>query len=74
MHLPFAEAEFLGLFTQFNRAFWPVLLVLWLASAAAAVSLARGRASARAIFLLLAAHWLWAGLAFHAWYFTRINP
>jgi len=74
MHLPFTEAEFLGLFTRFNLALWPVLLVLWIASAAAAVSLLRGRASTRAMLLLLAAHWLWSGLAFHAWFFSRINP
>ena len=24
--------------------------------------------------LLLAGHWLWAGLVYHAWFFTAINP
>ena len=74
MHLPFTEVEVLNLFARFNVAFWPVLLALWLASAAAAVSLASGRATARPVLILLAVHWLWSGLAFHAWFFTRINP
>jgi hypothetical protein len=74
MHLPFTQVEFLNLFARFNVTFWPVLVILWVASAAAAVSLARGRASGRAVVLLLAVHWLWSGLAFHAWFFTRINP
>ena len=74
MHLPFTEVEFLDLFAQFNAASWPVLLILWVASATAAVSLALGRASARAMLLLLAVHWLWSGVAFHALFFTSINP
>jgi len=74
MRLPFTEVEFLDLFARFNVTLWPVLLVLWVASAVAAVSLARGRATARPVLLLLAIHWLWSGVAFHAWFFTRINP
>ena len=74
MRLPFTEVEFLNLFARFNAAFWPVVLILWIASAVAAVFLARGRATARPMLLLLAVHWLWSGLAFHAWFFTRINP
>src|SRR3954471_23705158 len=74
MPLPFTEAAFMDLFAEFNAAVWPMLLALWIASAAAAVSLARGRASAGPLMVLLAVHWLWSGLAFHAWYFGRINP
>jgi hypothetical protein len=74
MHLPFTESEFLFLFAQFNRMFWPVELLMWALTAAAAVWMARSARRGQFVLLLLAAHWLWNGLAFHAVMFTQINP
>jgi hypothetical protein len=74
MRLPFTEPEFLDLFAQFNRMFWPVAVLLWGLTAAAAAFIASGARRDRFVLLLLAAHWLWSGIAFHAVLFTRINP
>jgi hypothetical protein len=74
MRLPFDTAAFLGTFAAFNRATWPVLLALWIASAAAAWWLAAGRARGPWLAALLGVHWLWSGIAYHLWAFTRINP
>ncbi len=74
MSLPFTRVDFLHVFGAFNRTTWPVLLLLWLASAACLVALGRGTAPARRVSALLALHWFWSGLAYHAWFFARINP
>ncbi len=74
MTLPFTRLAFLHLFGAFNHTTWPVLLLLWLASLVCVVALVRGTASSRRVSALLAVHWLWSGLAYHAWFFTRINP
>lgn len=74
MRLPFSEDDFLALFASFNLAFWPLLALLWLASALVAIRLARGRATGREVAGLLALHWGWSGLAYHLLFFTRINP
>jgi hypothetical protein len=75
MQLPFSEAQFLDVFGTYNSSFWPVVVVLWLASAALVVGwVARVGAVDRWIVALLAIHWLWAGLAYHVLCFTAINP
>jgi hypothetical protein len=73
--LPFSVVQFLSVFAEYNQSFWPVALVLWVASAAllVAVWLQPARWN-RALSLLLAAQWLWSGVAYHALLFTRINP
>lgn len=74
MRLPFSEGDFLALFASFNLTLWPVLALLWLASALVAIRLARGRATGREVAGLLALHWGWSGLAYHLLFFSRINP
>jgi hypothetical protein len=75
MQLPFSEAEFLEVFGHYNRALWPGALVLWLASAAAAVDwLGARRLSDRWLAGFLALHWAWVGVFYHGVYFSRINP
>jgi hypothetical protein len=75
MHLPFTEEQFLDLFAAYNAAVWPALAALWLASAVVCVlMLAARRPPDRVISALLAAHWFWSGLAYHAAFFARINP
>lgn len=75
MTLPFSHDAFLALFAAFNAAWWPVILVLWLATTWAAVRWMRqGTLSARWLFGLLSAHWLWSGIAYHWGYFRALNP
>ena len=51
------------------------LAALWIASVVACVLLfSSRRPSDRWISGLLAAHWIWSALAYHAAFFTRINP
>jgi hypothetical protein len=73
--LPFSVDQFLSVFAAYNQSFWPVALVLWVASAALLIAAWRQPARwNRALSLLLAAQWLWSGVAYHALLFTRINP
>jgi hypothetical protein len=51
------------------------LVVLWIASAVVSVLLLSSRRPPdRWISALLAAHWIWSAVAYHAVFFTRINP
>jgi hypothetical protein len=72
--LPFTETQFLDNFGAFNTAFWPVLAALWAATLVLGLQLLVGRPRSRALGLLLSAQWLFAGVAYHAAYFSRINP
>jgi hypothetical protein len=75
MDLPFTTEQFFDLFAAFNAAMWPAQAALWLASAVVCILLVSTRRPPdRAISALLAAHWLWSGLAYHGAFFTRINP
>ena len=74
MHLPFTQAQFLDVFAAYNAALWPAALALWLVSVRCAIVLFRGRApGARGLSALLAVHWGWSAVAYHACYFTSIN-
>jgi hypothetical protein len=75
MQLPFTQDEFLDLFAVYNGTVWPALVALWFASVVAGGWLLSGRPpSGRWMSALLATHWAWSGLAYHAAFFTRINP
>ena len=74
MQLPFSETQFLDNFAAFNTALWPVLVALWVASLVLTVQLVGGRPRSAALGILLIAHWLWAAGAYHAFFFSRINP
>ena len=75
MQLPFTREQFFDLFPAYNAALWPAVIGLWIASAlVSALLLSRRRPSARWISVLLAAHWLWSAVAYHAIFFTSINP
>ena len=75
MQLPFSRTEFLDVFGAYNAAFWPVVVILWLASLRLTMlpSLSR-RGADRALCVLLAVHWAWAAIAYHALLFSSINP
>lgn len=75
MQLPFTREQFLDLFAAYNAAVWPAVVVLWIASAVVSVLLLSSRRPPdRWINALLAAHWTWSAVAYHAVFFTRINP
>ncbi len=75
MALPFTHDQFLDLFGDYNRALWPAVGLLWLATLFGLVQLYRGRPGAsRLLAALLAFHWAWAGLVYHLGFFRRINP
>ncbi len=75
MQLPFTREQFFDLFAAYNEALWPAAAALWIASAAiCALRLSTARPGDRWISALLAGHWAWSALAYHAAYFTRINP
>ena len=74
MQLPFSRTAFLDVFAAYNIELWPVVLALWLGTAVALISVVRGRSSSRVVSGLLAFHWAWAAVVYHAVYFARINP
>ena len=75
MQLPFTKEQFFDLFVVYNVALWPVLIALWMASVAVSALLVSSRRPPdRWISALLAAHWAWSAMAYHAAFFTRINP
>jgi len=74
MRLPFTVDAFLDVFAAYNQRLWVVALGLWLVSAYAVFVLATSRSSnPRFVSALLAVHWAWSGLAYHAGYFSSIN-
>jgi hypothetical protein len=74
MQLPFTKEQFFDLLAAYNRGFWPVLVALWIASVlASALLLSSRRPQDRWLSALLAAHWAWSAVAYHAAFFTRIN-
>jgi len=75
MPLPFTPDAFFDVFAAYNQRLWPFALVLWLLTAYALVVLTRAKPLRPWIIPgLLAIHWAWAGLAYHAAFFSRINP
>ena len=75
MQLPFTRAEFLDVFGAYNTALWPSVVILWLLTAGFAIPIVRGsRAHDRALSALLAIHWTWSAVAYHAAFFSSINP
>ena len=75
MPLPFTPDAFFDVLAAYNQRLWPFALVLWLLTAYALVVLTRARpVGPWFIPGLLAIHWAWAGLAYHAAFFSRINP
>jgi hypothetical protein len=75
LQLPFTPDEFFGLFAEYNRAFWPVVIVWWLATTTSLVLVWRQPERwSTAVSVFLAGLWLWNAAAYHALLFTRINP
>ncbi len=75
MALPFTHASFLDLFGAYNRALWPAVLALWIATLAVVQRWIRKRDwTGRVMLSLLAVHWAWSGVVYHWMFFRRINP
>jgi hypothetical protein len=75
MQLPFTTGQFFDVLADYNQTLWPAVVMLWLASLAAVfLLLSPRRSSDRWLSGLLAAHWIWSALAYHAAFFTPINP
>jgi hypothetical protein len=72
--MPFSRDAFFDAFAAYNDAFWPVALMLWVATLIAFTLHSSERATTGGVFGLLAIQWAWSGLAYHAAIFTRINP
>jgi hypothetical protein len=76
MRLPFTREAFFDLLAAYNASLWPAVIALWVASALACAWLvsSSGRSHDRWISGLMAVHWAWSAIAYHAAFFTRINP
>ncbi len=73
--MPFTRDQFFDVLGAYNTALWPFVVALWIVTVMAVVRLFREPDSiGRLMPVLLSAHWVWAGLAYHAAFFTRINP
>ena len=73
--MPFTASEFLDVFAAYNRAVWPLVGMLWLLTVLVMVAaLPHASTPPMRPRLLLAGHWLWAGIVYHALFFTAINP
>jgi hypothetical protein len=75
MQLPFSHDAFLDVFGAYNSLLWPAVLLLWAATAIVVWAwLHGGGVSRRLLFVLLAVHWAWSGIAYHWLFFRSINP
>ena len=73
--MPFTANDFLDVFAAYNNELWLLTLALWVCTAAVFVPfIAGGRARLPLPTLLLAGHWLWSGILYHALFFTAVNP
>ena len=72
--LPFTTEQFLDVFGRYNQAIWPTQVVAYgLGLLAVGLALRPAGRSDRTIAVVLAAMWLWTGLAYHLVYFREIN-
>jgi hypothetical protein len=73
--LPFTPDEFFDVLAAYNLRLWPFVLALWLLTLCALFAITR-TAPARPWLIpgMLALHWAWSGLAYHAVFFSRVNP
>jgi hypothetical protein len=73
--MPFTANAFLDTFAAYNLSLWPLVAALWLATVTVFVGFMFGRSVPTSVpRILLAGHWLWAGVMYHAFFFTAINP
>lgn len=74
MTLPFTTAQFFAVFGAYNSAIWPLPIIVYAAALPAVALLFRPRpATDRAISIVLAAMWAFAGMVYHWGFFYPIN-
>jgi len=73
MTLPFTTEQFFDVFARYNTAVRPMQIVLLVLGLVAA-PLAATRRGWRAAALIVAALWAWMAVAYHAAFFTAVNP
>jgi len=72
--LPFTTEEFLQVFASYNHGIYPLQgALLLLALAAVLLALKPNHFSNSAIGAILSILWLWIGIVYHLFFFTRIN-
>jgi len=72
--LPFSPAQFFDVFRQYNQSVWPAQWLLNALAVLAIILAARGSPrSSRWVSLILAALWMWTGIAYHLVFFRKIN-
>jgi Family of unknown function (DUF6064) len=78
MTLPFTIDEFLDVFRRYNESMWPVQWLLVALAVAMLVAATHGgtkaRSTSRVTSGILAAFWIWMGVAYHLVFFRAINP
>ncbi len=73
--MPFSTEEFLQVFEQYNRAVWPMQLILFLLGALAVIFLFRKKSKNRMVVNgVLGFFWAWMGVVYHWIHLTEINP
>lgn len=72
--LPFTPDQFHAVFVSYNTAIWPIQIGAYLLGGIAiALLIFKPQGADRAIAGILAAMWLWTGVAYHALFFPAIN-
>ena len=72
--LPFTPDQFLAVFASYNDTIWPIQIGAYqLGGLAVALLFWRPQGADRVIAGILAAMWLWTGIAYHALFFSAIN-
>ncbi len=72
--MPFTPEQFLETFRRYNKAIWPVQILLVAIAVVVAATAVRARCTARFAGLMLAVLWGWSGVVYHAVFFRDINP
>jgi len=74
MKLPFSVRDFLEVFKRYNEAYYPLQLLFVIAALFIFYLLYNKREkSKKYIFFILAAFWIWMGVAYHLAMFASIN-
>ncbi len=72
--LPFTREQFLSVFANYNQGVWPAQVAAYLLGLAAVVAVVlHARPAGRVVGAVLAAMWVWTGVAYHGLYFSAIN-
>jgi len=74
MTLPFTPDEFFDVLATYNQQLWPYALGLWLLTLYAVIAMTRATPRGPLMPAVLALHWAWSGLAYHAAFFSTVNP